>query len=199
MNIGFIGLGRMGFAMASNLAAAGHALFLYDSAAAVMEKVKTIPGAQPAGSPAEVAEQSEVVFTALPNDEIVLQVYLGSDGIAAGAREGLVTCDCSTVSPEVSNEIAGRLTREGTAHLDTPMLGSQPQAEEGSLFFIVAGDPDAHKKVTPLLDVIGKMHMHVGATGAGNRIKLIHNALGAVNSVAVSESLALCARTGIDL
>lgn len=199
MNIGFIGLGTMGHPMASNLADAGHALIVFDSAPEAMERAKAIKGAQWAGTPREVAESSETVFTVLPNDEIVREVYLGASGIEEGGKEDLVTCDCSTVSPEVSMQNARQLAEKGISHLDTPMLGSQPQAVDGTIFFIVAGEPEAHKKVTPLLEAMGKLNMLVGPSGTGNRIKLIHNALGAVNSVAVSESLALCERSGVDL
>jgi 3-hydroxyisobutyrate dehydrogenase len=199
MNVGFIGLGRMGFAMASNLAAAGHTLFLHDTSPEAVERASTFKGANLAATPRETAEKSDVIFTVLPNDDIVREVYLGAEGIAEGTRNGLVTCDASTVSPEVSTEIQAKLQEKGAMHLDTPMLGSQPQAVDGTIFFIVAGAGEAVAKVTPLLETMGKMHMHVGPSGTANQIKLIHNALGAVNSVAVSESLALCVRCGVDL
>jgi len=198
MDIGFIGLGRMGFPMASNLSAAGHTLYLHDASPEVMERAGKLKGAHVAGSPREVAAQSEVLFTVLPNDAIVREVYLGAGGILEGAHPGLVTCDCSTVSPQVTAELAPRLGEKEVLHLDTPMLGSQPQALDGTIFFIVAGPEQALPRVSPLLEVMGKLHMHVGPSGTANHIKLIHNALGAVNSVAVAESLAVCARTGVD-
>src|SRR5919109_434575 len=153
--VGFIGLGRMGFPMARNLAAAGWAVHVYDS-------------------------------------------YLGVAGVLAGARAGLVTCDCSTVTSETSQKIAAAARGRGVTHLDTPMLGSSPQAESGEVFFMVGGEREALATVQPLLDVIGRLTMYVGPSGAGNRIKLLHNALGAVNAVAVAESLALAARLGVD-
>jgi len=78
------------------------------------------------------------------------------------------------------------------------MLGSSPQAESGEVFFMVGGDRDSLATVQPVLDVIGRLTMYVGPSGTGNRIKLLHNALGAVNAVAVAESLALCTRLGVD-
>jgi len=78
------------------------------------------------------------------------------------------------------------------------MLGSSPQAESGEIFFIVGGDRDKLPAIQPLLDVMGRLSMFVGPSGTGNRIKLLHNALGAVNAVAVAESLALCAKLGVD-
>jgi 3-hydroxyisobutyrate dehydrogenase len=196
--IGFIGLGRMGFPMARNLAAAGHAVHVFDVDATPLLRATTLPGVTSATSPREVAARASVLFTALPNDEIVTETYLGKDGVVAGGRSGLVTCDCSTVSPEVSRRIAAAAHPKGITHLDTPMLGSSPQAESGEVFFMVGGDERALPTVKPLLDVMGRLTMYVGPSGTGNQIKLLHNALGAVNAVAVAESLALCARVGVD-
>ena len=195
--IGFIGLGRMGGAMARNLAKAGRAVRVFDVDSAAVARLAG-GGVRAAASPADVAAGAAAVFTALPNDDIVRGTYLGERGILAGAERGLVTCDCSTVSPEVSQEIAAAARGRGVSHLDTPMLGSSPQAESGEIFFMVGGEPDALRAVQPMLDVMGRLTMHVGPSGTGNRIKLLHNALGAVNAVAVAESLALCTALGVD-
>jgi 3-hydroxyisobutyrate dehydrogenase-like beta-hydroxyacid dehydrogenase len=109
-----------------------------------------------------------------------------------------VTCDCSTVSPSATLEVHRAAQARGIYHLDTPMLGSSPQAESGEIFFMVGGDPAQMPVIQPLLDVMGRLTMHVGPSGTGNRIKLLHNALGAVNAVAVAESLALCDKVGVD-
>ncbi len=196
--IGFIGLGRMGFPMARNLAAKGHAVHVFDVSAGALKRAAAVTGVTAHAAPREVAAHAGVVFTALPNNEIVTETYLGAAGILAGARPGLVTCDCSTVGPEVSERIHETARGRGVSHLDTPMLGSSPQAESGEVFFMVGGDREALATVQPLLDVIGRLTMYVGPSGTGNRIKLLHNALGAVNAVAVAESLALCTKLGVD-
>ena len=197
-DIGFIGLGRMGLPMARNLGAAGHRVRVFDVAPAALERAAALPGLVAAGSAKEVAGAAAAVFTALPNDDIVTETYLGPQGLVAGGHAGLVTCDCSTVSPEVSQRIAAAARHRGVSHLDTPMLGSSPQAESGEVFFMVGGDREALARVQPLLDVMGRLTMHVGGSGTGNRIKLLHNALGAVNAVAVAESLALCTLLDVD-
>ena len=196
--VGFIGLGRMGFPMARNLAAAGWAVHVHDVSPDAAKRADAVAGvsAQPAAR--EVAARASVVFTALPNDEIVLETYLGAAGVLAGARAGLITCDCSTVTPEISQKIHAAARGRGIAHLDTPMLGSSPQAESGEVFFMVGGERETLASVQPMLDVIGRLTMYVGPSGTGNRIKLLHNALGAVNAVAVAESLALATRLGVD-
>jgi 3-hydroxyisobutyrate dehydrogenase-like beta-hydroxyacid dehydrogenase len=197
-NIGFIGLGRMGGPMAQNLAKAGYPVHVFDVDRAAAARVSGAAGARVHASPREVAASATALFTALPNDAIVRATYLGDQGILAGGVRGLVTCDCSTVSPEVSQEIHAAAAPRGISHLDTPMLGSSPQAESGEVFFMVGGDRAQLAAVQPMLDAMGRLTMYVGPSGTGNRIKLLHNALGAVNAVAVAESLALCASLGVD-
>jgi 4-hydroxybutyrate dehydrogenase / sulfolactaldehyde 3-reductase len=184
--------------MARNLAQAGYGVHVYDVLPEAMRRAAAMAGITPHPSPGDVAAATTVVFTALPNDAIVRETYLGEGGLLAGGRPGLVTCDCSTVSPGVTAEIHGVAAARGIHHLDTPMLGSSPQAESGEIFFMVGGDPARMPVIQPLLDVMGRLTMHVGPSGTGNRIKLLHNALGAVNSVAVAESLALCHAVGVD-
>jgi 3-hydroxyisobutyrate dehydrogenase-like beta-hydroxyacid dehydrogenase len=196
--IGFIGLGRMGFPMARNLAAAGYAVHVHDVDAAVRTRAAALSGVTAHAAPREVAARATVVLTALPDDAIVTEVYLGGDGVLVGARAGSVTCDCSTVSAEVSQRIAAEARARGVTHMDTPMLGSAPQAESGEIFFMVGGDRTALAAIQPLLDVMGRLTMYVGPSGTGNRIKLLHNVLGAINAVAVAESLACCIRLGVD-
>jgi 3-hydroxyisobutyrate dehydrogenase len=196
--VGFIGLGTMGGPMATNLAKAGKAPVVYDASAAAAAAVGTQPGVTVAKSPAEVAGQVTVLFTCLPNDQIVKVVYLGADGIASGARAGLITCDCSTVSPEATLEVAKGVAAKGITHMDTPMLGSQPQAVSGEIFFMIGGDEAKVATIAPYLDVMGRLHMYVGPSASGNRVKLLHNGLGAVTAVAVAETLAACVASGVD-
>jgi 3-hydroxyisobutyrate dehydrogenase-like beta-hydroxyacid dehydrogenase len=196
--VGFIGLGTMGGPMAANLAKAGVPLVVHDASAAAAAAVATRPGVTVAASPGEVAGRVAVLFTCLPNDDIVRAVYLGGDGIAAGARPGLVTCDCSTVSPEATLAVAAAVKTRGIVHMDTPMLGSQPQAVSGEIFFIVGGERDRLDTIKPYLDIMGRLHMYVGSSATGNRVKLLHNGLAAVVATAVAETLATCVQSGVD-
>jgi len=184
--------------MARNLAAASYPVHVFDVDAAAVTRLATVSGITAHRAPQEVAARAAVLFTALPNDQIVKDTYLGDRGILSGGKAGLITCDCSTVSPEVSQEIHATAEPRGIAHMDTPMLGSSPQAESGEIFFMVGGDRDKLAAIQPLLDVMGRLTMYVGPSGTGNRIKLLHNALGAVNAVAVAESLSLCVALGVD-
>ena len=196
--VGFIGLGTMGMPMATNLAKGGVSLVVHDASPTALAAAAKLPGAVAAGSVAEVALQAAVMFTCLPNDTIVREVYLGPGGIASAARAGLITCDCSTVSPEVTTAVHAALKGRGVDHMDTPMLGSQPQAVEGQIFFIVGGEKARLATIAPYLAIMGKMHMYVGGPSMANRVKLIHNGLAAVTSVAVAEALAVCVQSGVD-
>ena len=196
--VGFIGLGTMGGPMAANLAKAGVPLIVHDASTPAAAASGRHPGVTVAASPGEVAGRVAVLFTCLPNDDIVRAVYLGANGIAAGARPGLVTCDCSTVSPEATLEVAAGLKARGIVHMDTPLLGSQPQAVSGEIFFIVGGERDKLAAIKPYLDIMGRLHVYVGPSATGNRVKLLHNGLGAVVAVAVAETLATCVQSGVD-
>jgi 3-hydroxyisobutyrate dehydrogenase-like beta-hydroxyacid dehydrogenase len=196
--LGFLGLGRMGGPMARHLAAAGHTVHVFDVDGAAARKAAATAGIVAEASPRDVAGHASVLFSALPNDEIATEAYLGASGVLAGGAAGLVTCDCSTVSPEVSRAISRAAAARGVTHMDTPMLGSSPQAESGEIFFMVGGDQAKMPLIQPFLDVMGRLTMYVGPSGTGNQIKLLHNALGAVNAVAVAESLTLCTTLGVD-
>jgi 3-hydroxyisobutyrate dehydrogenase-like beta-hydroxyacid dehydrogenase len=196
--VGFIGLGTMGLPMATNLAKAGVELMVHDASPAALAAAAKLPAARAAETVAQVAAGCAVIFTCLPNDGIVREVYLGVGGVAASARGGLVTCDCSTVSPEVTVAVHAALKSHGVDHMDTPMLGSQPQAVEGQIFFIVGGEAARLPTIARYLEIMGKMHMYVGGSSMANRVKLIHNGLAAVTSVAVAEALAMCVQSGVD-
>ena len=148
---------------------------------------------------AEIAGSCDVVFTCLPNDTVVRETYLGATGLASHLGPGALTIDCSTVSPGVTNEIHLAFRERGTSHLDAAMLGSIPQAETGEIGFVVGGEREAFDRAAPFLDILGRFRRYAGPSGSGNRIKLIHQLLVAVNAVAVAEAIALCRASDTDL
>ena len=196
-NIGFIGVGTMGTPMASNLVKAGYALVVYDR---VAEKLKplTALGARVASSPADVARQCDVVMTMLPADQAVKDVMLGAGGIAEGAAAGLVVIDSSTVLPATSKHVAAELAKVGVAMLDAPVTGSEPQAIDGKLTFIVGGDKEVYEKCLPLFKAMGKTTFHMGPNGSGSYTKLANNTISAITLVAFSEGVVLATKAGID-
>ena len=196
--IGFIGLGRMGGPMARNLAQAGYAVSVFDVDARRPRARCQCPA--PHGTTRRVTWPRARRCSSPPcrtTRSCAAPISVRS-GVVASGTPGLVTCDCSTVSAEVSQAISAAARHKGIFHMDTPMLGSSPQAESGEVFFMVGGDRDKLPAIQPMLDVMGRLTMYVGPSGTGNRIKLLHNALGAVNAAAVAESLALCVTLGVD-
>ena len=197
--VGFIGLGAMGLPMTRILAGEGHDLRVYDLDPAARATAADIPGVTPAKDRAAVAREVEVLFTCLPNDKVLQEAYLGTGGIAEAVAAGTITIDCSTVSPSATQEVGAALAARGASHLDASMLGSVPQAETGEIGFVVGGERAACEAVAPLLDALGRFRVYAGASGAANRIKLIHQTLVAANAVAVAEAVALCLATDTDL
>jgi 3-hydroxyisobutyrate dehydrogenase-like beta-hydroxyacid dehydrogenase len=198
--IGYIGLGAMGAPMTKRLVAANPGrVWCYDADARISERVAIDSGAKAARDISELAANCDVVLSCVPDDVAVRQVYLSAAGVASGARPGAITVDCSTVSPAVSREIYDALKPAGVSHLDASMLGSVRQANEGAISFVVGGDHDAFERVKPILAAVGQMIRHVGASGAGNQMKLVHQTLVAGHAVAVAEALALCIASGTDI
>jgi 3-hydroxyisobutyrate dehydrogenase-like beta-hydroxyacid dehydrogenase len=195
--IGFVGVGTMGTPMASNLIKAGYELVVCDRMA---EKLKplTALGATIASSPADVARQCEVVMTMLPADAAVKEVVLGAGGIAGGASAGLIVIDSSTVMPATSKQMAAELAKINVAMLDAPVTGSEPQAIEGKLTFIVGGEKETYEKCLPLFEAMGKTTFHMGPNGAGSYTKLANNTISAITLVAFSEGVVLATKAGID-
>jgi 3-hydroxyisobutyrate dehydrogenase-like beta-hydroxyacid dehydrogenase len=153
--VGFIGLGTMGFPMASNLLKAGYQVSAYNRTAAKAEKLAAM-GATIRTSPAGVAAESEIVLTMLTADEAVEEVILGAQGVSAGIAPGKIVVDCSTIAPATSQKIGRQLAKAGVEMLDAPVTGSEPQALEGILTFMVGGKKETFERCLPLFLVMGK-------------------------------------------
>ncbi|MEL6236772.1 MAG: NAD(P)-dependent oxidoreductase [Pseudomonadota bacterium] len=200
MKIGFVGLGAMGAPMTAKLSAAfPGAVRCFDADPARLAAVADESGAQAAGSVAELARAVDLVFTCLPNDTVLRAVYLGPGGLADQMMSHAISVDCSTVSPAVTQEVALAVSDFAHAHLDAAMLGSVKQANEGTISFVVGGDAQALETARPALAACGGLIRHCGPSGAGQRMKLVHQTLVAGHAVAVAEALGLCLETGIDI
>jgi 3-hydroxyisobutyrate dehydrogenase-like beta-hydroxyacid dehydrogenase len=150
-------------------------------------------------TPREVAQAADIVMTSLPNDDVVRSVAAGTEGILAGLGEGKTWADLSTISPRASRELAARVRKEGRGAqmLDTPVSGSVPQVQAGTLTIMVGGDEDAFRRVEPVLRVLGTPE-YVGENGQGLVLKLAINISLGVQMLAFSEGLLLAERDGID-
>jgi 3-hydroxyisobutyrate dehydrogenase-like beta-hydroxyacid dehydrogenase len=198
VDIGFIGLGTMGRHMAENLLKAGHKLTVYNRDRRKTEGLDS--SVHIADSITEAAQRSEIVITMLTDDHAVKEVYLGSEGIAAALqRQGArLVIDCSTISPNTTLEVAAQLATIGVKMLDAPVTGSEPQAKEAQLTFIVGGELELYEQCRPLFAAMGKKAVHMGAQGTGSQTKLANNTLVAINLIGLSESISLVRKAGID-
>ncbi len=194
--IGFIGLGRMGGNMADRLLAAGYPIYGEERTRADAQGLVQ-RGLQWRDTPREVAEAADVVFTSLPDDEVLEVVASGPDGILAGLAAGKIWVDVSTVSPRASRELAARARELGAAMLDAPVSGSVPQVQAGTLTIMVGGDEQAYAQVEPILRELGTP-THIGENGQGLVLKLAINISLAVQMLAFAEGLLLAERAGID-
>ncbi|UOF89944.1 NAD(P)-dependent oxidoreductase [Fodinisporobacter ferrooxydans] len=195
--IGFIGLGIMGEPMAVNLLNAGYELSVYNRTRAKAEELVK-KGANRCDFPADVARQSEVVFTMLTADTAVEEVVFGNRGILEGASAGLIVIDCSTISPNTSQKIYEALGKIGVDMLDAPVTGSKPQATEGNLTFMVGGKKEVYETCLPLFETMGKAAYYMGESGAGSYTKLANNTMGAINLLSLVEGMMIATKAGVD-
>jgi 3-hydroxyisobutyrate dehydrogenase-like beta-hydroxyacid dehydrogenase len=196
--IGFIGLGTMGGNMAARYLAAGYAVYgearNRDAAQWLIDQ-----GLRWVKTPREVAQAADIVMTSLPNDDVVESVASGPDGLLAGLGEGKIWADLSTITPAVSRRLSTRVgdERPGAQMLDTPVSGSVPQVQSGTLTIMVGGNESAYRRAEPVLRVLGTPE-YVGESGQGLVLKLAINISLAVQMLAFSEGLLLAERDGID-
>lgn len=197
MKIGFVGLGIMGKPMAKNLLKAGKELVVYDiNEAAVKEVVAS--GAVAAASAKEVAEQTKLIITMLPNSPHVKTVVLGEGGILEGAQKGTIVVDMSSIAPLVSQEVAKELEKKGVELIDAPVSGGEPKAIDGTLAIMVGGKKDVFDQVADLLKLMGSSVTYVGSIGSGNTTKLANQIIVALNIAAMSEAMVLAKKAGVD-
>ena len=195
--IAFIGLGAMGAEMAQNLAKAGFTLRVYNRTPQRMQPLAAA-GASACASPAEAARGAAFVVSMVADDQATRQVMLGSDGVVAAAAPGTVIIDSSTNTPAMAREAAAAAKARGIHYLDAPVSGSIAQARGRELVFMVGGEAEGLAMAIPVLQAMGRMHRHMGPSGAGATIKLINNMLSGITSAALAESMAVAEAAGLD-
>ena len=195
--IGFIGLGIMGRPMAKNLLKAGYPLVVHSRTRGPVDEIARA-GAKVGSSPRDVAAQSDVLITMLPNSPDVELVALGRDGIIEGARPGLLFVDMSTISPIVSKKVGEALAAKSVKMLDAPVSGGERGAIDGALSIMVGGDKAVFDAVLPIFQAMGKTITHLGPLGFGGFTKLANQIIVAVNLTALGEALTLAKKAGLD-
>jgi 2-hydroxy-3-oxopropionate reductase len=194
--IGYIGLGLMGKPMARNLMNAGYSLTVHNRSREPVDELAS-EGANPAFSPKEVAENSDIVFTNLPDSPDVEQVVLGEKGVIEGCSEGMIFVDNSTIKPETARKIAKALGEVGVEALDAPVSGGDVGAKAGTLAIMVGGSDSAFDQVLPVFEAMGKTISHVGESGAGQVAKACNQIMVAAQMVAMAELLLTAKKSGV--
>ena len=196
MNLGFIGLGIMGQPMVGHLMAAGHTLFVHSRSGVPAEVLAQ--GAKACGTPAEVAQKADIIFTMVPDTPHVQDVLFGANGIAKGLSAGKTVVDMSSISPIATKGFAAQINALGCDYLDAPVSGGEVGAKAASLTIMVGGSEAAFNKVQPLFAVMGKNITLIGENGSGQTCKVANQIIVALNIEAVGEALLFAAKAGAD-
>jgi 3-hydroxyisobutyrate dehydrogenase-like beta-hydroxyacid dehydrogenase len=195
--LGFIGIGNMGSRMARRLLAHGYQLTAYNRSREAAESL-TKHGAAVADSIAELASEADVILSSLTNDAAVKTVYGDSSGVFANVRRGSAIIEMSTVSPSTSRELHKLSGEAGVKFLDSPVSGSTPAAEDGTLTLFCGGDEEVSQAAQPIFSAIAKQNYYLGGSGSGTAMKLVANTLLGVGMQAIAESVALGQKEGLD-
>jgi 2-hydroxy-3-oxopropionate reductase len=195
--IGFIGLGIMGKPMARNLVGAGYRVIALNRSRGPVDELVAL-GATTAATPRDVAAQSDVVITMLPDSPDVEAVALGDDGIVAGIRSGTLWIDMSTIAPATTKRVAEQLGARGATSVDAPVSGGEKGAIDATLSIMAGGSDAAFERAKPIFEALGKNIVHVGELGAGQVTKACNQIVVGVTIEAVAEALALARASGVD-
>jgi 3-hydroxyisobutyrate dehydrogenase-like beta-hydroxyacid dehydrogenase len=198
MKLGFIGLGKMGSAMARNLAGAGHELTVYNR---TRDKAEALAGGaiRVADSPADAARGSEAVFTMLSDDHALGEVVFGQDGIAAGLKQGGIHVSSSTISTGFARALTEEHGKRGQIAISAPVFGRPEAAEQKKLIVAAGGDAQAVENLRPAFDAIGRRTFVIGPEPwQANAVKLCGNFMIASMLESFGETFAVMRKSGID-
>lgn len=196
MNIGYVGLGSMGGALAARLQLT-HPLHVYDLNPARVQEMAA-QGATPVDNLAELGRQCQTVLLCLPTSKEVREALFGEAGLASTLARGSLVVDQSSGDPEATRQMGRELAALGIEMVDAPVSGGPLGAQAGSIAIMVGAQAEAYARVAPLLSAISPNLFHAGAPGAGHVMKLVNNMISGVQRLLSLEGLALAAKNGID-
>jgi 3-hydroxyisobutyrate dehydrogenase len=199
MKLGWVGVGKMGLPMAGHLLAAGHVIRAFDVAPAGVEALLAKgKGAARAASPADAATGAQVIFSSIPHDAALRTVALADDGVLAGAAPGAIFIDTSTVSPQVSAEVAAAAAKRGVQYLRVTVSGNNHMAAKAALTVMASGPRAAFDKTSSLLSCLGPNVFYVGEAEQARTLKLVINLMIAGTAGMLAEALALGTKGGLE-
>ena len=197
MNVGIIGTGLLGSAIAKRLASSGHKISAHNRTRQKAESLKNF-GIEVVDSPKELASKCELVITILKDASVIEQMAFGDNGIIHGKHDGLIVADMSTISPISSRSIAKKFSDEGISMIDTPVMGGPSLAEKGQMIVMVGGKKEIYEKCKKVFDSIGEKTFLLGENGSGHAMKLAMNSQIAILALALSEGIILAKKSGLD-
>lgn len=195
--IGWIGLGAMGKPMAENLLKSGYDLSVYNRTKSEAQKLGSL-GAKVAGSAKELMEEVDAVFLMVSDDQAVQEIFQGDNGLLSSNKENKVFINMSTVSPQISEELAQKCTKSNHSYLDAPVSGSVKQATDASLVIMVGGEEEICKQVQPFFEVLGKKAFYIGDAGKGNKTKLAVNLFLSIVTQGLGEAVLFANEIGVE-
>jgi 3-hydroxyisobutyrate dehydrogenase len=198
MQVGFIGLGTMGGAMAANVARAGFQVTAWNRTPGRAAELGEL-GVALADRPADVAAASDAVITIVSDTPDVEAVLFGPDGVAGGAAAGCLVVDMSTIAPSATREFAARLAGSGVRMLDAPVSGGSEGARKGTLSIFVGGEAADLEEARPVLAAMGTTITHLGPIGAGQAAKAVNQVILAGGYLGVAEGIVLAMKAGLDV
>ncbi len=197
-NVAFLGMGVMGAPMAGHLAAAGHDVAVYNRTVAKAEAWVAKHGGRHGASPREAADGCQIVMACVGNDDDLRGVCLGEDGAFAGMGEGTLFVDHTTVSAEVTRELAAAAAERGIAYVDAPVSGGQAGAENGQLVIMCGGTQADYDRAEPIIAAFAKATRLMGGVGAGQLTKMVNQICIAGLLQGLSEGLMFAQKAGLD-
>jgi 3-hydroxyisobutyrate dehydrogenase len=195
--VAFIGVGAMGHLMVERLVVSGSAVTAYDIDAETLRRAE-LAGARTAASPGEATRGASAVLMSLPSPAVVERVVSGPNGVVAQLAAGATVIDLSTTDPATTLRVAATIAEAGGRFLDAPVSGGIMGAADGTLTFMVGGDPTVLDEVRPLLERLGTRIVHCGSSGMGQTAKLCNNMLCAANLAAIAETFTTGVKAGLD-
>lgn len=198
MNLGFVGMGIMGSAMAQNLLRAGYPVTVWNRTRARCADAEQA-GATVAASLPDLARACDIIFLCVSDTPDVEAVLFGDGGLVEGLGPGKAVVDMSTISPEATIEFAKRINALGCDYLDAPVSGGQPGAINATLTIMVGGEQAVFERLKPYFEAMGKNIVYCGPPGNGQRVKAVNQVICALNILATSEGMLFARRMGLDL
>jgi 2-hydroxy-3-oxopropionate reductase len=195
--LGFIGLGLMGRPMCLNLHRAGARMVIHNRSPGIVGKL-TGPGITPATTPADIAQQADIILLMVSDTPAVEQVLFGKEGLTDDLQKGSLIIDMGTTAVLPTRDFARQLDRAGAEYIDAPVSGGEIGAIDGTLTIMAGGRSDAIERARPIFDVVGSLFTHVGSVGAGQVAKAANQIIVGLNIGAVAEALALVKSAGVD-